>query len=180
MRERRRRLRTMTTTPEERLAVSNGRFAELAAENSPALLAYISRRVINLESAPEILNDALLISWRKRDRLPSDPEQARMWLFTVARNCLRNHERFWNRRRANESPLSEILEAVRPATDNENGEITELVRRLPDKYREIVMLIHWDGFSIVEAAHLLKLDASTARIRYSRARERIRAEIEAL
>lgn len=32
-----------------------------------------------------------------------------------------------------------------------------------DVHRELVMLIHWDGFIIVEAAALLGLNASTAR-----------------
>jgi RNA polymerase sigma-70 factor, ECF subfamily len=36
------------------------------------------------------------------------------------------------------------------------------------------MLIHWDGFTIVEAAELLGLNASTARSRYAAARQILR------
>ena len=36
------------------------------------------------------------------------------------------------------------------------------------------MLIHWDGFSVAEAAEILGLNASTARGRYAAAREQLR------
>ncbi len=36
------------------------------------------------------------------------------------------------------------------------------------------MLIHWDGFTIVEAAEILGLNPSTARSRYAAARELLR------
>jgi RNA polymerase sigma-70 factor (ECF subfamily) len=36
------------------------------------------------------------------------------------------------------------------------------------------MLIHWDGFSVVEAAELLGLNPSTARGRYAAARTALR------
>ena len=36
------------------------------------------------------------------------------------------------------------------------------------------MLIHWDGLTIIEAAELLGLNASTARSRYAAARASLR------
>lgn len=44
-------------------------------------------------------------------------------------------------------------------------EVRDAVARLPEVQRELVMLIHWDGLSIVEAAGVLGLNASTARSR---------------
>lgn len=152
-------------------------FTTLAAEHSPALLGYIARRVSVRESAPEVLNDALLIAWQKRARLPLDPEQARMWLFVVARNCIRNHERATRRRHVHESPLDELADVI-VANDESGADVRSLVLALPPKYRELVMLVHWDGFTIVAAAHLLGVSDSTARTRYGRARERLRAAIE--
>lgn len=49
--------------------------------------------------------------------------------------------------------------------------------RLDDAHRELVMLIHWDGFTVVEAAELLGLNPSTARGRYSAARQTLRAAL---
>jgi RNA polymerase sigma-70 factor (ECF subfamily) len=39
------------------------------------------------------------------------------------------------------------------------------------------MLIHWDGFSIVEAAEILGLNASTVRGRYAAAREALKSAL---
>ncbi len=169
----------MTTAADVRTGV-HGRdaFTDLAIELSPALLAYIARRALDVDAAPEILNDTLFIAWRKRERLPADAVGARMWLFVVARNCIRNHDRAWNRRRMHESSLSELTEAVTSSVDEGGADVRKLVLDLPDGYRELVMLVHWDGFSIVEAARMLGLGESTARTRYARARDRLRAQLE--
>ncbi|WP_275403788.1 sigma factor-like helix-turn-helix DNA-binding protein [Nocardioides jishulii] len=47
--------------------------------------------------------------------------------------------------------------------------VRDAVLRLHAAHRELVMLIHWDGFTVTEAAELLGLNASTARSRYSAA-----------
>lgn len=153
-------------------------FTELAVALSPALLGYIARRVRRHDAAPEVLNDTLLVAWQKRGRMPSDPQRARMWLFVTARNCIRNHERSANRRAAHEAPLGELAEAITVNTDAAAAEVRALVLALPPKYRELVVLVHWDGFPLVEAAELLHMSASTARTRYARARERLRSAIE--
>jgi RNA polymerase sigma-70 factor (ECF subfamily) len=49
--------------------------------------------------------------------------------------------------------------------------ILEAVAALPDELAELVRLVHWDGFRLVEAAELIGISASTARGRYARARE---------
>lgn len=170
----------MTVTREDSRDVDEREaFTQLAVEHSPDLLGYIARRVERADSAPEILNDTLLVAWRKRARLPTDVEQARMWLFVTARNCIRNHERSSRRRRAHESTLDSLVAHIVTNTDESAAEVRTLVFALPATYRELVMLVHWEGFSIVAAAELLGLSASTARTRYGRARERLRIALEA-
>ncbi|MDS0246959.1 RNA polymerase sigma factor [Microbacterium aurantiacum] len=45
------------------------------------------------------------------------------------------------------------------------------------KTRELVMLVHWDGFSIASAARRLSMNESTARTRYGRALQRLEREL---
>ncbi|MCU1580603.1 MAG: sigma-70 family polymerase sigma factor [Rhodoglobus sp.] len=170
-----RRIRTVTATREHMSGINEREaFTQLAVQHSPALLGYISRRVGSVDSAPEILNDTLLIAWRRRARLPAEPERARMWLFVTARNCIRNHQRSSSRRRAHESPLDSLTEHIVANDDESAAEVRSVVLALPARYRELVMLIHWDGFSIAAAGEVLGLSSSTARTRYARARERLR------
>lgn len=58
--------------------------------------------------------------------------------------------------------------------ESEGVAVRDAVLRLHDAQRELVVLIHGDGFTIVEAAELLGVNPSTARSRYSAARETLR------
>ncbi|MEV8218699.1 sigma factor-like helix-turn-helix DNA-binding protein [Microbacterium sp. NPDC077391] len=48
---------------------------------------------------------------------------------------------------------------------------------LDAKSRELMMLVHWDGFSLAEAARLLSMNESTARTRHGRALRRLEKEL---
>lgn len=135
------------------------------------LLAYFERRVDQRADAADLLGEVMLQAWKRVDVLPGDSERQRMWLFTIARNVLSNHRRASRTRHA----VTERLRAVLHRTDGDTdfgaaADVRDAVRRLPDQQRELVMLVHWDRFSIVEAAELLDVNASTARSRYAAAR----------
>ena len=53
--------------------------------------------------------------------------------------------------------------------------VRDAVLRLPAPQRELVMLVHWDGFTIAEAAEILRVNASTARSRYAAAKATLHA-----
>ncbi|QEO09538.1 RNA polymerase sigma factor [Protaetiibacter larvae] len=152
------------------------RVRALVDSASGDLLGYLVRRVSPAEDAADLLGEALLIAWRRRRELPDDPERARMWLFGVARRVLANHHRGVRRRLALAERLHLELagfaaaQSGDPADSDEGREVRAAVAALPDELRELVMLVHWDGFGIGEAAELLGVNASTARTRYQRAR----------
>jgi len=56
--------------------------------------------------------------------------------------------------------------------------IVSAIAELSVSDREIIMLVHCDGFTLVEASRLLRLRATTARSRYHRARNRLREIVE--
>jgi RNA polymerase sigma-70 factor (ECF subfamily) len=58
--------------------------------------------------------------------------------------------------------------------------VRDAVLRLHNAQRELVMLVHWDGFTLVEAAEILRLNPSTARSRYAAAREVLRQALTAV
>lgn len=147
-------------------------------ETSSDLLAYFERRVRVRDDAADLLGETMLQAWRRHEMLPEETTRRRMWLFTIAANVLANHQRSRRRRTALADRLREHLAVVRPDTDlAEAHAVRDAVLRLQDAQRELVMLIHWDGFTIVEAAQLLGLNASTARGRYAAARQVLRAAL---
>ncbi|MFG6503804.1 RNA polymerase sigma factor [Microbacterium sp. P05] len=141
--------------------------------SSDDLLRYFLRR-LDREDAADALADVMTTAWARVDRLPDEPHEARMWLFGVARNVLLHAHR-GNARRSQLADRMRIELASRSASPADSGlEIRDAIRRLDSDLAELISLIHWDGFSIVDAATLLGIPASTARGRYQRAKNALR------
>ena len=139
------------------------------------LLAYFVRRVPSREDAADLYGETMLTAWKNINKLPAGWERQRMWLFVIAANTLSNHRRTAQRRLILTDGLRDLLAVTAPPPDVESAyAVRDAVLRLHDAQRELVMLIHWDGFNIVEAAEILGLNASTARSRYAAARVTLR------
>jgi RNA polymerase sigma-70 factor (ECF subfamily) len=144
---------------------------ELLETTAPDLLAYFERRVADHEDAADLLNETMLQAWRRKADLPTEYEQGRMWLFITARNVLSNHHRSRRRRTALLARIREQLAFHQvEIDDSQSHTVRHAVLRLPETQRELVILIHWDGFNISESAQILGVNASTARSRYAAAR----------
>ncbi|UYO98452.1 sigma-70 family RNA polymerase sigma factor [Microbacterium sp. M28] len=141
------------------------------------LLAYLTRRT-NADEAPDLLGETMVVAWRRVRRLPSDEQQARMWLFGIARGTLQNHARGERRRWALADRIRGTgrAHATAPAADA-GSEVRDAIERLEPDLAELVRLVHWDRMSLAEASELLGIPASTARGRYQRAKEQLRTAL---
>lgn len=141
------------------------------------LLAYFQRRTASPEDAADLLGETMLQAWRRVDQLPEPPERQRMWLFTIAAHVLANGRRSSRRRAALTARLRATLVDAPEPDHAGSSDVRDAVLRLHNAQRELVMLVHWDGFTIVEAAELLGLNPSTARGRYAAARQALQAAL---
>ncbi len=147
---------------------------EVLTTNGGRLLGFFANRVDSRDDAADLVGDVFLVAWRRSRQVPVDPDEARMWLFGVARKVLANHRRGRHRRDALEGQIRERIAAAIEPDDTYRVEVREAVRALPDELAELVRLVHWDGFSLEETGRLLGIPASTARSRHARARELLR------
>ncbi|MFB8190815.1 RNA polymerase sigma factor [Microbacterium sp. NPDC055988] len=148
----------------------------LIDESKRALFGYFVRRVVSTDDAADLTGEVLLTMWRKVDAMPSDRIEARMWTFGIARNVLANHRRALSRRRKLSDRLKGealIIGDSRPVRDD----VWEALEALPVGDREVIQLVHWDGFSLAEAAKILGKKPATVRSRYARARAKLRADL---
>ncbi|MGM7665955.1 RNA polymerase sigma factor [Microbacterium sp. A93] len=145
--------------------------------SSTDILTYLARRV-GPDDAPDLLGETMVVAWRRVRDLPADDERARMWLFGIARGTLQNHARGERRRwaLADRIRLKVRENATAPPSDA-GSEVRDAIERLDLDLAELVRLVHWDGFTLTDAAGLLGIPASTARGRYQRAREQLRAAL---
>lgn len=156
------------------------RLTRLINANSADLLSYFIRRTEVAEDAADLLSETMTATWRRIRALPEGDERARMWMFGTARRVLANHHRGMGRKSAlTERLRSEISHAELAAVPNEDelAHVRQAVIALPPKLREVVALVHWDGFTLTETATILGTSASTVRSRYSKARATLRQEL---
>ncbi|WP_370566136.1 RNA polymerase sigma factor [Cryobacterium sp. BB736] len=156
------------------------RIERAVADHSPALLAYLSRRVEPSHDAADLLAETFMILWKRAASLPRSNDEVRPWMFGIARNVLLHHRRSGYRRRAVADRLrSELL------TNHDSGfvdsseyaELHAMLRELDPVDRDIIGLVHWDGFSLVEVSRILRIKEGTIRSRYHRARAQLRSRL---
>lgn len=144
----------------------------------PELLRYFERRIVPRADAADLLAETMLAAWRRPDDLPADDEGARRWLFGIARNVLLNAERGARRRHRLAAKVRRLLVAPTAPAADDGDEVRDALRALDPDLAEIVTLVHWEGFALVDAAAILGIPAATARSRYARAKTRLRDALQ--
>ena len=155
----------------------DARLTAALREASADVLAYLQRRV-GMDDAPDLLGETMIVAWRRVADLPTEPERARMWLFGIARGTLLNHARGERRRWALADRVRGERRADASSPPADDGvEVRDAIGRLDPELAELVRLVHWERLSLVQAAELLGVPDSTARGRYQRAKEQLRAAL---
>ncbi len=160
--------------------ISDDELRALQKEHGPSLLAYFARRIDPPADAAVLLNELLEIVWRRASSAPAEPQELRMWMFGIARNLVLSQRRGWRRRAALAERLRDTLATQEPEVrDERHAMVRQAVQALPEVQRELVRLVHWDGFTLTEAAQITGVTASTARSRYQLARRRLARKLKA-
>lgn len=153
------------------------RFRGLYDEQFNPLLGYALRRVDRPEDASDIVSETFLVAWRRLDDVPPGDE-ARLWLYGVARRTLANHRRGDGRRGALGDRLRQELATSVPdhAGDvSERETVRAALLRLAGRDREVIELTAWEGLEPREIAEVLGISSIAVRSRLSRSRARLRA-----
>lgn len=148
------------------------RFEALYEAHHQELLAFIRRRS-TIGDAEDVVAEAFVVTWRRIDDVP-DP--ARGWLFAVARNILRNHERSHHRQISLRVQLAGHAATYSPDPASAIAGRTDLARawnRLTDAEREAIALTAWDELTQEEAATVLGCTKAAYAVRLHRARRRL-------
>lgn len=124
-------------------------------------------------NATDAFGATMLVAWRRRSGMPTDSESARRWLFGIARMTLKGHGRDEARRLRLTARVREQLAPPAEVDHPEALDVRQAISSLPDAQAELVRLVHWEGFTLADAAQVMGINASTARGRYQKAREEL-------
>jgi RNA polymerase sigma factor (sigma-70 family) len=143
----------------------------------PDLLRYFARRVEPRADAADCLSETMTVLWRRRRSLPDSLDEQRAWAFGIAKRVLANQRRGRVRHAALADRVRAAVavhgEPASPAADLHLA--NDALAVLNETDRELVRLIVWDGFGVAEAGALVGLGAGAARMRWSRAKDAMRA-----
>ena len=149
------------------------RFNGLHEQHFEAIRRYAYRRSPAL--ADDIVAETFLVAWRRIDAVPDD---ARPWLFGVARNVRLNLQRSSRRQLALTERLTGEIAASAPADGVAvDDAIAGALAGLSERDREILLLHAWGELSYEEIADALEIPVGTVRSRLSRARASLQAAL---
>jgi RNA polymerase sigma-70 factor (ECF subfamily) len=155
-------------------------FEDLFRRTRIDLLGYLTRRSRSPEEAADLLAETYLIAWRRLEAIPAGDE-ARLWLFGVARNLLKKGA---SRSRTAELLVERLaveLRGARQVGDAATEDRSHLVRaalaQLGEVDREILTLTAWEGLAPGQIAGVVGMSANRVRVRLHRARAKLRREL---
>jgi RNA polymerase sigma-70 factor (ECF subfamily) len=161
------------TTTDKRM-----RFDALCGALRPDLFRFAFWLARDRSVAEDVVQETLLRAWRSLDGL-TDDAAAKPWLLTIAR---REFARLFERRRFETVDVDALTatEDAALATEEapEVAEVRAAIFRLPDEYREPLVMQVLLGLSTDEIGAELGLTNGAVLTRLCRARQRLRGELE--
>jgi RNA polymerase sigma factor (sigma-70 family) len=141
----------------------------------------------SLSQSEDLAQETFFAAWKRLADL-REPEKLRAWLCGIARNLTRNAVRAEGREPSHRAdPLEAIPEAISPeplpverVISREEADILwRALERIPDLYREPLVLFYREHQSVDVVAQGLELTEETVRQRLSRGRKLLHEEIQA-
>jgi RNA polymerase sigma-70 factor (ECF subfamily) len=144
---------------------------ELYDAYSGALFGTVLRIVQSKELAEQVLQDTFLKAWRNGSHYDESKGRLFTWLLNIARNTAIDATRTAHFQHSQKTAGIDTL-VYMPGTDAVNPDhlgIRELVGKLDEKYRTLIDLIYFKGYTQEEAAEETDIPLGTikTRLRYA-------------
>ena len=129
----------------------------------------------NISDAEDVTQTVFLKAWEKKpDFRDSDHEIA--WILTTTRNqCKDIHKSFYRRKRADLENAPEPQVTLETQMDSE---IWEVLQSLTEKYRMVLYLYYYEGYSVRELSVILGRRESTLQTQLATGRKQMKSLLE--
>jgi RNA polymerase sigma-70 factor (ECF subfamily) len=150
----------------------------------PPIYRYLRFHLPSADLAEEVTSETFYRAVRAAERFDPGKGDARLWLFRIARNALRDHQRRDRLRRHLSIGRMRDLEADAPSPEERLlweervAELLEAIAELPDRDRELIGLRYGSEMEPAEIGALLGLADSVVRTRLWRALKRLRTALD--
>jgi RNA polymerase sigma-70 factor (ECF subfamily) len=155
--------------------LKRARFQALCQALRPDLLRFAFWLSRDLALAEDVVQETMLRAWKARDSL-LDEAAAKPWFLTIIR---REFARTFERKRLPTVDIDELIAREEPslaaAQEQDLADVRAALFKLPDEYREPLVLQVLMGCSTTEIAAELGLSTAAVLTRLFRARKQLRA-----
>jgi RNA polymerase sigma-70 factor, ECF subfamily len=150
------------------------RFQALCQSLRPDLLRFAFWLSRDRATAEDVVQESMLRAWKAQDSL-LDEKATKPWLLTIIR---REYARTFERKRIVTVNVDELVAREEPmlaaGEEQDLGDLRAALMKLPDEYREPLVLQVLMGYSTAEIASELNLSGPAVLTRLFRARKQLR------
>ena len=156
--------------------------AEIIREYRDGLILYLNSFVGNIHTAEELAEDTFVLLGTKKPRDKGNGS-FKTWLYTIGRNIAINYLKKRSKRK--EISIDDCIE-LKSQTDLEENYIEEerkitvhkAMQGLKPEYRQILWLVYFEGFSLKQAASVMKKSVHNTETLVYRARNSLKSRLE--
>ena len=158
-------------------------------ENGTRLLLFARSKTNNEQDAQDVLQEAILRLWKSYSNKTEGFSPPQLPLaFTAIRNTAIDHARKSIRRQAREQHSDQVFreseqllnwfESSSIIEKERAEEITKALKKLPEKFRDVISLKIWGELTFLEISKTLNIPANTAASRYRYALDALRKTLK--
>ncbi|MBI3553604.1 MAG: sigma-70 family RNA polymerase sigma factor [Elusimicrobia bacterium] len=159
----------------------NAAYEILLKEVSAILRGFITARIGARDAAEDVLQEVLLSMHKARHSY--DPVRPfAPWMFAIGEHRLADHWRRSRRLAERETTLEDDLDHFLAPNEDDMGlsdELSSALSGLPEKQRQVIVLLKLEGLSIKEAASKLGISESDVKVSAHRGYEALRRKFKA-
>lgn len=160
-----------------------GRSLEIMQDNLTYLVEKYSSTILrvaytylkNKADAEDTVQDVFIKIMDKSPVFENEAAQKAWIIKTTVNMCKNKLNLFWNR---NKTSLDEITEIGKEDTYNTDSEVLKAVLALPEKYRIVIYMCYYEGYTAVQTAKILGKSDSTVRTLLMRAKEKLKITLK--
>tara|TARA_Y100000766_G_scaffold44017_1_gene34110 strand:+ start:2406 stop:2939 length:534 start_codon:yes stop_codon:yes gene_type:complete len=158
-------------------------------ENGTRLLLFARSKTNTEQDAQDVLQEAILRLWKSYSNKTEGFSPPQLPLaFTAIRNTAIDHARKSIRRQAREQHSDQVFreseqllnwfESSSIIKKERAEEITKALKKLPEKFRDVISLKIWGELTFLEISKTLNIPANTAASRYRYALDALRKTLK--
>jgi len=161
-------LNSLTISAEDMVMVAIDKYADMVRR-----ICFL--HLGNRSDIEDVFQEVFLQYFLNIDKFQSE-EHKKAWICRVTFNkCKDMNKSFWRKRVV---ALDDNLEIT--YENEEQSEIITTLLQLPDKYKDVIYLHYYEGWSVPEIAEILHQNTNTVYSRLRRAKEKLRVKEEVI